>query len=43
MFKEYNKKVDVPIPGRPVVAPFNNCVLTPLDRNKTLEAVSLIK
>ena len=42
-FKEYKKLDDEPMTGKPVVAPFNNYGLTPLDRNKTLEAVNLIK
>ena len=43
IFKEYNQLYDGPILGKPVVAPFNSGGLTPLDRNKTLEAVNLIK
>ena len=43
MFKQYKQLDDGPMPGKPVVAPFNTDVLNPLDRKKTLEAVNLIK
>ena len=43
MFKEYTQLDDVSIPTKQVVAPFNPDGLTPLDRNKTLESVNLIK
>ena len=42
MFKEYKKLDDVPIPGKPVVVPFNPYGLTPLYGKKTLEVVNLI-
>ena len=31
------------MPGKPAVSPFNNYGINPLDRNKILEAVNLIK
>ena len=43
IFKKYKQLYDVPMPGKPVVAPFNPDVLSPLDRKKTLEDVKLIK
>ena len=43
MFKVYKQLDDGPMPGKPVVAHFNPYVLTPVDRNKTLEDVNLIK
>ena len=43
MFKEYKQLDSGPMPGKLVVVPFNPYVLTPLDKNKTLEAVDLIK
>ena len=43
MFKEYKQLEDGPMPGKPVLAPFNPDGLTPLDEKKTLEAVKLIK
>ena len=42
MFKEYKKLYDVPIPGKPVVVPFNPYGVTPLYGKKTLEVVNLI-
>ena len=43
MFKEYKQLDDVPMPGKPVVAPFNPDPLTPLDRKKKLEVMKFIK
>ena len=43
VFKEYKNFYDGPVPGKPVVALFILDGLSPLDRNKTLEAVNLIK
>ena len=35
IFNEYTQLDDGTIPGKPVLAPFNTDVLTPLDRKKT--------
>ena len=43
MFKGYKQLDYGPMPGKPLVAPFNTDGLTPIDRNKILEAVNLIK
>ena len=43
MFKEYNQLDDEPMPGKPVVAPFNPYGLTPHDGKKKIEAVNLSK
>ena len=43
IFKEYKQLDDGHIPGKPLVEPFNPDGLTPLDKNKTQEAVNLIK
>ena len=43
MFQEYKHLGDGPMPGKPVVTPFNLDVLTPLDKRKTLEDANLIK
>ena len=43
MFKEYNQLDDGPIKSKPVVAPSNPDGLTSLYREKTSEAVNLIK
>ena len=43
MFNKYKQLDDGPMPCKPVVAAFNPDQLTPLDRNKTLESVNLIK
>ena len=43
MFKEYKHLDYGPIPGKPVVTPFNLDRLTPLDKKKTLESVNLIR
>ena len=43
MSEEYKQLDDGTMPVKPVVATFNSGCLTPLDINKTLEAVNLIK
>ena len=43
MFKEYDQLDDGPMPGKPVVAPFNPYGLTPHDGKKKVEAVNLSK
>ena len=43
IFREYKQLYDGPMPGKPLVAPFNTDGITPLYRKKTLEALNLIK
>ena len=43
MFMEYKQSDDGPMSVKTLLVPFNTDGLTPLDKNKTLEAVNLIK